>query len=115
MRLAVAVTGDGQVVRGIQGEARYVRVLVEDRTADGVAFPGERMVRLPRRFTRGRGAYDRTACALRWTGQPEAPGGVAWWPWFALHAPFAVRRQFALGVAGNALYGRLGVPEPGPR
>lgn len=56
MRLAVLVTtvgGVNRVVLGTYGTTRDVRLLASDRAADGYAFPGERMVRLPRRLTRG--------------------------------------------------------------
>ena len=54
MRLAIAVApGVGRVI-GLSGPAEHVRDQLIDRHANGEAFEGERVVRLPRRFTRRR-------------------------------------------------------------
>lgn len=54
MRIAIVVADGGLVVQGLKGCPRRLRVWISDREANGEAFVGERVVRLPRRFSRGR-------------------------------------------------------------
>lgn len=50
VRTILAAPGVGMVF----GTFGYGAMLLDDRIADGYAFPGERVVRLPRRFVRYR-------------------------------------------------------------
>lgn len=55
MRLAILSAPTCPVVTGAWGNGAHPRalpMLANDRAANGEAFPGERVVRLPRRFSR---------------------------------------------------------------
>lgn len=53
MRISIAAAkGVGRVL-GLVGDAERVNARIFDREANGEAFAGERLVRLPRRVTRG--------------------------------------------------------------
>lgn len=52
MRVALMVTGDGLPIMGVTGGVKELRFLALDRVANGDAFNGERVVRLPRRLSR---------------------------------------------------------------
>lgn len=84
MRLAVIVTTYGsvnRVVHGTYGTMRDVQLLAKDRELDGVGFPSERVVRLPRSLTRGKD-FDQVVRATRWWGNIGEPAryDVRSWP-----------------------------------
>lgn len=51
-RLSIIAQANGVVVLNTLGAADGLRVLVADRLADGIGFPGEHVVRLPRTLWR---------------------------------------------------------------
>ena len=76
-RLAVLARPNGQVIGNTIGRADRLDVLLSDRKANGEAFEGERVVRLPRRFSRPREWENLDAMLRRlqaWSW------GDPWWP-----------------------------------
>lgn len=52
MRISIIVSKKGEPVMGCNATTDKLRTLVSDRAANGEGFPGEQVVRLPRRASK---------------------------------------------------------------
>lgn len=88
MKLAIVVAPGVGRVMGLVGSVSDLRLELEDREANGVNFPGEHIVRLPR-----------SANPPRWTRRTQD----FWWPWFKASVQFARRTWGCFALEGRGV------------